>query len=499
MPVLSVHDKVVLQDSYWLSRLLYNRFLASIQCVAFTIAWFQNSSLLGTNGLTPATILLKKRLEMHTDNSKDWYARYLNPPTLFNIIPLNDFTLLLLPFLGIILTGFVVYNGKTNLLINVTIWLLYLSIVNIGNTWYSFGWEFQLLETTFLSFLIVPFFSITKFPSWLPTPWVSIWANRWLLFRIMLGAGLIKIRSDECWRNLTCLEYHYTTQPVPNPFSALFHATPVSFHHFETAVNHAMELVLPWLLLVPWRPLRLTAGILQILFQGVIILSGNFAFLNWLTIVPALLCLDDAFLASLNLFNTVDITQALAAETHHQQLLFSPGLFTVVEEDLHQPLPAHRQLLEGASENALMFALMGHLFVKATPAEIPPPPTVSSSDHPLRALFSRVKVLLRLRQLFYFAVAVWLAFKSVPVVKNLLSPHQVMNQTHDAFALVNSYGLFGSITKKRYEVVLQGTLNKVDSAPEVEWFEFEFACKPGNLNRYILYIIILLYYYYIIK
>jgi hypothetical protein len=137
-----------------------------------------------------------------------------------------------------------------------------------------------------------------------------------------------------------------------------------------------------------------------------------------------------------------------------------------------------------------MFALMGHLFVKATP----PPPTISSSDQPLPALFSRAKLLLRLRQLFYFAVAVWLAFKSVPVVKNLLSPHQVMNQTHDAFALVNSYGLFGSITKKRYEVVLQGTLNKVDSAPEVEWFEFEFACKPGNLNRYILYIIIIIIY-----
>lgn len=480
MPALSTHDKAILQDSFWLSRLLFNRFLGLIQLVAFLIAWFQNNSLLGTDGLTPAHYNLKRRLETYANNPKAWYNHFFTSPTLFTLIPLNDVTLNLLPFIGIVLATFVVFRGQTNFLINFTIWLLYLSIVNIGNTWYSFGWEYQLLETTFLSFLIVPLFSITKFPSWLPTPWVGIWANRWLLFRIMLGAGLIKIRSDQCWRDLTCMNYHYTTQPVPGPLSALFHATPESFHHFETAVNHAVELVLPWLLLVPWRPLRLTGAVVQILFQAVIILSGNFAFLNWLTIVPALLCLDDCFLANLGVFGATDVSQAIAVETQHQQLASSPGLFTVLEDDLQKPLLAHRRLLDGANENALMFALVGHLFVKAAPDELPTPATVSCDQPPV---FSRAKVLFRARQLFYLVVAVWLGFKSVPVVENLLSSRQVMNRTHDAFAIVNSYGLFGSITKVRNEVVLQGTLSDESNAPDTQWFEFEFACKPGNLNR----------------
>jgi hypothetical protein len=42
----------------------------------------------------------------------------------------------------------------------------------------------------------------------------------------MIGAGMIKIRGDQCWRDLTCMNYHYQTQPVPNPFSIYFHNTP---------------------------------------------------------------------------------------------------------------------------------------------------------------------------------------------------------------------------------------------------------------------------------
>jgi hypothetical protein len=36
---------------------------------------------------------------------------------------------------------------------------------------------------------------------------------RWLLFRLEFGAGLIKMRGDRCWRDLTCLYYHHETQP----------------------------------------------------------------------------------------------------------------------------------------------------------------------------------------------------------------------------------------------------------------------------------------------
>ena len=59
----------------------------------------------------------------------------------------------------------------------------------------------------------------------LPSMWM-IWIWRWMLFRLMFGAGLIKLRGDPCWRNLTCLDYYFETQPMPNPLSWYFHWLP---------------------------------------------------------------------------------------------------------------------------------------------------------------------------------------------------------------------------------------------------------------------------------
>jgi len=123
-----------------------------------------------------------------------------------------------------------------------------------------------------------------------------IWLFRWLGFRIMIGAGLIKLRGDVCWRDLTCLTYHYLTQPIPNPFSRTLHSMPLWFHQFGVLWNHFIELVVPWFAFGP-RIARHIAGLLLISFQFVLILSGNLSFLNWLTIIPFLACLDDSLLS----------------------------------------------------------------------------------------------------------------------------------------------------------------------------------------------------------
>jgi len=125
-----------------------------------------------------------------------------------------------------------------------------------------------------------------------------LWLFGWLIFRIMLGAGLIKIRGDSCWRDLTCLDYHYLTQPIPNPLSPWFHFHPPLVHRLEVLYNHFVELVSCWLALAPdrWRRLRIMGGLAMLAFQISLILSGNLSFLNYLTIVPVLACFDDAFL-----------------------------------------------------------------------------------------------------------------------------------------------------------------------------------------------------------
>jgi hypothetical protein len=117
---------------------------------------------------------------------------------------------------------------------------------------------------------------------------------RWLIFRIMLGSGLIKFRGDKIWRNGTALYYYFETQPIPGPLTRWFHFLPHSLLKIGVWLNWLAELVAPWFVFWP-RIARHIAGSVIVLFQVAIILSGNLSFLNWLTIVPALACFDDSF------------------------------------------------------------------------------------------------------------------------------------------------------------------------------------------------------------
>src|SRR5438105_5014149 len=105
-----------------------------------------------------------------------------------------------------------------------TLWFLYLSIVNVGQNFYAFGWESMLLEAGF--------FAAFLGPARLEASVIPVLILRWMLFRTELGAGLIKLRHDRCWRKLTCLFYHYETQPLPNPLSWYFHRLPRFMHKF---------------------------------------------------------------------------------------------------------------------------------------------------------------------------------------------------------------------------------------------------------------------------
>jgi hypothetical protein len=160
------------------------------------------------------------------NNSPIELKLFLRHPTLFWIIEPSTQNLFLISQIGIVLSLFAAFFGAANIPIMASLWLLYMSVVNIGQAWYSFGWESQLLETGFLAIFLVPCLTISSFPKYCPTPWIVVAGYLWLLFRIVIGAGLIKIRGDQCWRDLTCMNYHYQTQPVPNPISPRFHFNP---------------------------------------------------------------------------------------------------------------------------------------------------------------------------------------------------------------------------------------------------------------------------------
>ncbi len=285
------------------------------------------------------------------------------------------------------------------------LWFLYLSFNHIGQLWYGYGWEIQLLETGFLGIFLCPLRETRPFPRMRP-PVVVFWLLRWLAFRIYLGAGLIKMRGDHCWRDLTCLLYHYETQPLPNPLSPWFHFLPAWFNKLSVEFTHLIQLIVPVFIFTP-RRLRHIAATLLAGFQGLLILSGNLAFLNWLTLVPILACFDDEFWRTL--------------------------------------LP--RRLGEMADE--------------AESRAAPDQRGVPAAS---------------------WGLVVLVAWLSVPVVKNLFSPGQIMNTSFNNLHLVNTYGAFGHVGKTRRELIIEGTADKQITS-DTKWKAYEFPAKPGDPNR----------------
>lgn len=279
------------RSTYVFTRFLILRLLALVYFVAFLCLVRQLGPLIGHHGLLPADRFLA---EVQESSGSRWDA-VSALPTLF-WLDCSDTTLMATAWLGLTLSLAVLF-GMTNAFVQFLLWLLYLSFVQIGQIFYGYGWESQLLETGFLAIFLCPLRSVRPLPAASP-PVVVIWLFRWLIIRIMLGAAAIKLRGDPCWRDFTCLIYHYETQPIPNPLSWWLNAQPRWFHVLGVAFNHFVELIVPFFVLGP-RRIRHVAGLFLVAFQIMLILSGNLSFLNWLTIVPALACFDDRALGRL--------------------------------------------------------------------------------------------------------------------------------------------------------------------------------------------------------
>ncbi|MEO6872161.1 MAG: lipase maturation factor family protein [Chthoniobacterales bacterium] len=283
------HWERVLRDreSYWLTRFVILRLLGLIYAIAFLVAANQILPLVGSDGLLPVGNFLTQ-VSAALGGS---LGRFLRLPSLFWINH-SDTALVVTAWVGFVLSC-VVLCGYANAILLAILWALYMSFVHVGQVWYGYGWEAQLLETGFLGIFLCPLLDGRPFPR-RPPPLAIIWLFRLLIFRIMLGSGLIKIRGDASWRNLSALFYHFETQPMPNGLSRWFHFLPRAVLRGGVIFNHVAELLAPWFVFWP-RIGRTVAGIVIIAFQIAIALSGNLSFLNWLTVIPALACLDDRF------------------------------------------------------------------------------------------------------------------------------------------------------------------------------------------------------------
>ncbi|PJI85551.1 lipase maturation factor family protein [Luteimicrobium subarcticum] len=363
--------------------------------VAFASAAAQFPALLGERGLLPVPRYVARTAHL---------ARRHRTPSLFRL-RYDDRLLRVVAWTGVVLGASVVVGLPqagpwwVPTLVLLACWGGYLSIVAVGQTFYGFGWETLLCELTFL----VAWCGSDDVP--VPVPVVVVLA-RWLLLRLELGAGLIKLRSgDPSWRDLTAMQYHQETQPMPGPLSWHAHHLPGWWHRTEVAGSHVAQLGAPLLLLAP-QPVASVGALVMLVTQVALITTGNYAWLNAAAVVLALAVVDD-------------VTWA--------------------------------RLLPWVSPTG--------------PDGDGSGPSGAVHDVPVAFVVAVV------------AVTVVLVARSWPPLRNLFSSQQLMNASFGRWRFVNAYGAFGSMTKRRFEVVVEG------QGDAGTWHEYVFRGKPGPVGR----------------
>ncbi len=413
------------RQSYSLARWIFLRLMGLIYFVAFFSFFTQISGLIGQEGVLPASRLLEI-VRRQVGPERYWYF-----PTLAWFSASDGFLKFLAgggAALSLLVVGGILTGPALAFL-----WVFYLSLVAIGGDFMSFQWDVLLLEAGFLAI----FFAGTE---WLSPPWrfmgqqrevraerpqdlkleirdikdsearglksppvnrqspiAFLWLLRWLLFRLMFSSGLAKLVSgDQTWRNLTALDYHYFTQPLPTPVAWYAAQLPGGFQKFSCAVMFGIELGVPFLILAPRRLRHLGAG-LMVFLQVLIALTGNYTFFNLLTVALCVTLLDDALLRRF-------VLRRLAARSFAS--------------------------LPGESEGA------GERLVRR--------PVV------VRVLTAAVAVFLIVGGVLHIpgtgGVQRWLPRQALEIVYGTEPLH-----------LVNGYGLFAVMTTSRLEIVVQGS------------------------------------------
>lgn len=385
------------------ARQVLQRGIAALFVVAFVSSLNQFRPLLGERGLLPAPELL------------DWAsssarAGRLLRPTLFRYVRYTDRRLVALCAAGIVVAAALAAGIPqlgppwVPMACFLALWLGYMSITSIGQTFYGFGWEMLLLEAGFLAAFLG---SDDQ-----PPPTAVIVLFWWLVFRLEFGAGMIKIRGGREWRDLTALMYHHETQPMPGPLSRQAHLLPRWFHRGEVVGNHFAQLVVPWFLFAPLlgtvvpgpvpAVIGAVAAAVVIATQAWLVVTGNFAWLNWMTIVIA--------------FSAIGL----------------PGIGS-----------------------------------DARPAASDPPWIVDGMPLYWVVVTGAVGAL--------YAVLSWWP------LRNLFARRQLMNASFNRWQLANAYGAFGTVTKERIEIVVEGTMD--DDPDAATWHEYGFKGKPGDVRR----------------
>ncbi|PYJ04612.1 MAG: hypothetical protein DME67_06780 [Verrucomicrobia bacterium] len=413
--------KDVRPPTYFWARRWFLRALGLTYLVAFASLWVQVDGLVGSNGVSPLNQFLPAVYERFGRSA------YSLLPTLCWLDSSNGF----LHFLcgGGVVLSLLLILGIAPALLLVVLFVFYLSLTIAGQTFLSFQWDILLLETGFLSIFLAPWRLWPRELMWRPgsaTPATGspvsrpgLFLLKFLLFKLTLMSGVVKLTSgDDCWWNLTALDYHYWSQPLPTVFAWWADKSPEWFKHFSVAFCLVVEIIVPFFIWAPRRPRLIAAG-LMIFLQIVIAVTGNYCFFNLLTIALCLLLIDDSVAASL----CRGVLLHRVPDTATQRRGYNCAL------------PLQDRLCSYAAIAVVIVTL------------------------PINA---------------------WLIFSAFKPHEEWPRPLIAIYGRLEPFRIVNGYGLFRVMTKERGEIVIEGSADGIDWLPyEFKWKPGDVMRAPG--------------------
>lgn len=257
---------------------LFPKLLGLVYFFAFGAFIFQIRGLIGSKGILPIATHLRLVREYYTSHA------YIKVPSLF-WINCSDAALLSVAFGGVIISLLLIF-GVFPALMLLLAYIFYISIISTGQDFLAFGWEGALLEITVNGFFLI----LASPPNLLV--WISI---NLLLFRFYVQAGAVKLQSrDPNWRNLTALAYHYQSQPIPNAVAWYIHKFPMWFHKLSTLFMFIVELAVPFGIFGS-ELIRLFVFLAFFGLQWMIWATGNFSFLNHLSVAFSIILVANAY------------------------------------------------------------------------------------------------------------------------------------------------------------------------------------------------------------
>jgi hypothetical protein len=435
---LELFDSAYGARNHLIARWVFLRALGAIYFSAFFALLFQVKGLIGTQGILPAADYLQ-------DGDRLGLLRFWYAPTLLWISSDNHM-LMALVWVGLIASALLVANVWPRAML-VVCCACFLSFVAAAQDFSGDQSDGMLLEAGFLSIFLAP---PGLWPGWgarRPPKRAAMLLLLWEWFRIYFESGVVKLKSgDPTWHNLTAMYEYYQNGPLPTWIGWYAQHLPHWFQRGAAAATLGMELGLVWMAFLP-RRWRTACALIVTVWQIGVIATANYAFLNYLVLVLAVLLLDDDFLR------------------RFVPRRWRPGL-----EPFASGASLSRAVARSYSEDGSDFEAEGNL--ESADDGLGAEAQVSDA-RPGAPRFVGVAL--------SAVVLIWVAYAgTAPMVAMLwrdaplpMAPVAAL----EPFRIANQYGLFAVMTPHRYEIEFQG------SEDGQNWTAYPFRYKPQDVRE----------------